>query len=182
VLRPRNNRGPTATISNAFRQVFPTSGNAAPRSRGARRPGVGIEFARQKEERRRPSRERAQARPGARCTRGLMCQDALSKTHMSIQVQRKQSGLPCSMVLRLISRSPRRDRACLSPSPCGCKRIATRSGGYASTKLETNHGGVRTTRLRRTQLPRSSCAPVVCSQPESDLPALGDNVSSLHPL
>jgi hypothetical protein len=40
-----------------------------------------------------------------------------SKTHTSIQVQRKQSGLPCAMVLRLISCSPRRDRACLPPSP-----------------------------------------------------------------
>jgi len=39
------------------------------------------------------------------------------QTHMSIQVQRKQSGLPCAMVLRLISCSPRRDLACLSPSP-----------------------------------------------------------------
>jgi hypothetical protein len=39
------------------------------------------------------------------------------KTHTSIQVQRKQSGLPCAMVLQLISCSPRRDLACLSPSP-----------------------------------------------------------------
>ena len=39
------------------------------------------------------------------------------KTHMSIQVQRKHSGLPCAMVLQLISCSPRRDLACLSPSP-----------------------------------------------------------------
>jgi hypothetical protein len=29
------------------------------------------------------------------------------ETHTSIQVQRKHSGLPCAMVLRLISRSPR---------------------------------------------------------------------------
>src|SRR3954468_6724462 len=29
------------------------------------------------------------------------------ETHTSIQVQRKQSGLPCAMVLRLIARSPR---------------------------------------------------------------------------
>jgi hypothetical protein len=36
-------------------------------------------------------------------------------THTSIQVQRKQSGLPCAMVLRLISRSPRRS-AFLPPS------------------------------------------------------------------
>jgi hypothetical protein len=50
--------------------------------------------------------ERAQGRPGARCTRGLMCKGS-KKTHMSIQVQRKQSGLPCAMVLQLISCSPR---------------------------------------------------------------------------
>jgi hypothetical protein len=43
--------------------------------------------------------ERAQGKPGARCTRGLMCHDAHSKMHTSIQVQRKQSGLPCAMVL-----------------------------------------------------------------------------------
>jgi hypothetical protein len=41
----------------------------------------------------------------------------IAKTHTSIQVQRKQSGLPCAMVLRLTSCSPRRDRACLPPSP-----------------------------------------------------------------
>jgi hypothetical protein len=32
----------------------------------------------------------------------------IAKAHTSIQVQRKQSGLPCAMVLRLISCSPRR--------------------------------------------------------------------------
>src|ERR1700744_2950099 len=35
---------------------------------------------------------------------------------MSIQVQRKQSGLPCAMVLRLIRALPG-DQAFLSPSP-----------------------------------------------------------------
>src|SRR3954470_18380985 len=34
-------------------------------------------------------------------------QDAQSKTHTSIQVQRKHSCLPRAMVLRLIARSPR---------------------------------------------------------------------------
>jgi len=43
-------------------------------------------------------------------------QDAQSKTHTSIQVQRRQSGLPCAMVLRLISCSPRWP-AFLPPSP-----------------------------------------------------------------
>jgi hypothetical protein len=42
-------------------------------------------------------------------------QTAHKKTHTSIQVQRRQSGLPCAMGLRLISCSPRRP-ALLPPS------------------------------------------------------------------
>ena len=45
----------------------------------------------------RPSEEKAQGRPGARCTRGLVCKSLATRTHTSIQVQRKQSGLPCAM-------------------------------------------------------------------------------------
>ena len=33
--------------------------------------------------------------PGACCTRGLVCNCA-KKTHTSIQVQRKHSGIPCA--------------------------------------------------------------------------------------
>jgi hypothetical protein len=54
-----------------------------------------------------PLRKRAQGKPGARCTRGLACKKD-RKAHTSIQVQRKHSGLPCAMVLRLMSSSPRR--------------------------------------------------------------------------
>ena len=50
--------------------------------------------------------QRAQGKPDARCTRGLVC-NVHKKAHTSIQVQRRHSGLPCAMVLRLISRSPR---------------------------------------------------------------------------
>ncbi len=50
---------------------------------------------------------RAQGMPGARCTRGLVCKME-KKTHTSIQVQRRQSDIPCAMVLRLITCSPRR--------------------------------------------------------------------------
>jgi hypothetical protein len=43
--------------------------------------------------------KRAQGRPGARCTRGLACQNAhWQKAHTSIQVQREHSGLPCAVV------------------------------------------------------------------------------------
>ena len=64
----------------------------------------------------RPIRKRAQGRPGARCTRGLACGLHKSKMHTSIQVQRRASGLPCAMALRLISCSPRRT-GFLPPSP-----------------------------------------------------------------
>ena len=52
--------------------------------------------------------EREQGMPGARCTRGLVCKIAQRNAHTSIQVQRRQSGIPCAMVLRLMPRSPRR--------------------------------------------------------------------------
>jgi hypothetical protein len=52
--------------------------------------------------------QRAQGTPGARCTRDLVCQLHIEKTHTSIQVQAEQSGIPCAMALRLISCSPRR--------------------------------------------------------------------------
>jgi hypothetical protein len=51
-------------------------------------------------------KQRAQGRPGARCTRGLVCIDAQRNAHTSIQVQRKHSGLPCAMALRLIRALP----------------------------------------------------------------------------
>ena len=46
--------------------------------------------------------------PGARCTRGLVCKLHKENAHTSIQVQRRQSGIPCAMALRLMPCSPRR--------------------------------------------------------------------------
>ena len=63
-----------------------------------------------------PRNKRAQGRPGARCTRGLVCNVHQKKTHTSIQVKRKHSGLPCAMARRLIRALPG-DRAFLPPSP-----------------------------------------------------------------
>jgi hypothetical protein len=61
-------------------------------------------------------KERAQGRPGARCTRGLVCTFVHQKTHTSIQVQRRHSGLPCAMVLTVsFMLSP--VTGFLSPSP-----------------------------------------------------------------
>jgi hypothetical protein len=80
---------------------------ATSRSRGAMRPSFASIAALDKN-------KRAQGKPGARCTRGLACNRA-QKTHTSIQVQRRQSGLPCAMVYGLLRALPG-DRAFLPPS------------------------------------------------------------------
>ncbi len=41
-----------------------------------------------------PRKQRAQGRPGARCTRGLACTSVQKKTHTSIQVQRRHPAFP----------------------------------------------------------------------------------------
>ncbi|SHH95364.1 hypothetical protein SAMN05443248_7064 [Bradyrhizobium erythrophlei] len=43
--------------------------------------------------------------PGARCTRGLVC-NVERKAHTSIQVQRRQSDIPCAMVYGLYRALP----------------------------------------------------------------------------
>src|ERR1700709_1847410 len=48
------------------------------------------------------SNQRAQGKPDARCTRGLVCKNCAKNTHTSIQVQRRQSDFPCAVVLTLI--------------------------------------------------------------------------------
>ena len=100
--------------------------------------------------------ERAQGRPGARCTRGLV-RKRWKEAHTSIQVQRKQSGIPCAMALRLIPCSPRR-RIRLVTVAAGL--MADRSGwiDFAADSL-TPATGARITRFCRTHQRRSSCAP-----------------------
>src|SRR6201996_5528565 len=64
-------------------------------------------------------KKRAQGKPGARRTRGLMCPCASKEMlHMSIQVRREHPGLPCAMALRRIRALPG-DPAFLSPSSGG---------------------------------------------------------------
>src|SRR5882672_4696529 len=43
-----------------------------------------------------------------RAAPAVPCAKQVAKTHTSIQVQRRRSDIPCAMVLRLISSSPRR--------------------------------------------------------------------------
>jgi hypothetical protein len=75
--------------------------NMSPRSRDTLRPSFANSFA--------PSKKRGRREDRVRAAPAVSRAKANKKTHTSIQVQRKQSGLPCAMVLQLISCSPRRD-------------------------------------------------------------------------
>ena len=81
----------------------------------------------------------------------------VGKAHTSIQVQPKQSGIPCAMGRRLMPWSPR-SRIPLASVTAGL--MVHRSGwiGYATGSLAPATG-VRTTRFCRTQSAPSSCAP-----------------------
>jgi hypothetical protein len=48
-------------------------------------------------------KQREQGMPGARCTRGLVCQLRKQKAHTSIQVSGEHTDIPCAMALRLIT-------------------------------------------------------------------------------
>jgi hypothetical protein len=94
--------------------------DTTPQSRGSIRPRLAIEFPQ-------PSRQRAQGMPGARCTRGLVCNRVI-EAHTSIQ---GSGGIRHSLRngLRLISCSP--GRAGL---------VVTVAGGIASTGLTPASG------------------------------------------
>jgi hypothetical protein len=130
-LTPRNTTGSSAFADDDERR----------RSRDTMRPSHAYPFA---------PKQRAQGRPGARCTRGLMCKDGYSKTHMSIQVQRKQSGLPRAMVLTAyVVLSPATNSSCHRR-----QRIegSSKPGRARKTSADlTPATGARTTRFSRTQ-------------------------------
>ncbi len=94
--------------------------------------------------------QREQGMPGARCTRGLVCKVAQRDAHTSIQVQRRQSGIPCAMVLRLMPCSPRR-RIHLVTVAAGLR--LTRPGWIVLvTDSLTSATDARTTRFCRTRI------------------------------
>src|ERR1700682_2043699 len=79
-------------------------------------------------------------------------QSAQKKAHTSIQVQRRHSGIPCAMVLRLMPCSPRR-RIRLVTVIGGLKALS-RPVGLTKTSADlTPATGARTTRFCRTQQP-----------------------------
>ena len=82
--------------------------------------------------------------------------NAQTKTHTSIQVQRKHSGLPCAVALRLMPCSPRR-RIRLVTVDAGFTAHQIRLDQLATDSLAPATG-VGTTRFCRTHQRRSSCA------------------------
>src|SRR5258708_16183563 len=60
----------------------------------------------------------------------VSCATVHKKTHTSIQVKRRQSGIPCAMVLRLISCSPRRPGflATVAPEKLASQELDTSVG------------------------------------------------------
>ncbi len=81
-------------------------------------------------------------------------QKVVESAHTSIQVQRRQSGIPCAMALRLMPRSPRRRiRLVTVVGEYGWSKPGW--ADFASANL-TPATGARTTRFYRTQQHRSS--------------------------
>ena len=135
----------------AFALAMTAASDTTPRSRGAMRPRF-VKIVR-------PRVKRAQGMPGARCTRGLVC-NVCEETHTSIQVQRRHSGIPCAMALRLMPRSPRR-RIRLVTVADGLNGLS-KPGWVDDTSANlTPATGARTTRFCRTHQRRSSCAPLI---------------------
>jgi hypothetical protein len=94
---------------------------------------------------------RAQGRPGARCTRGLMCQDAHSKKRTrAYRFSGSSPAFPAQWLYGLY-------RALPGETWLACHRRPQEA--RASCEFDTCHRGVRTTRLCHTlQLPSSVAA------------------------
>jgi hypothetical protein len=123
---------------------------------------------------RRGSREcRVRAAPAVSCAK------VHKETHTSIQVQRKHSGIPRAMVLRLISRSPRR-RIRLVTVAAGLMAVPIRLDRSRHRQLGTSNGcrdhtvlpyaesAVRPARSRsltRNSPREQSCAPTLLRPP-----------------
>jgi hypothetical protein len=68
--------------------------------------GLPSNSAQKQRGRTRPSMRRARGRPGARCTRGLVCGEAQKSLHTSIQVKRRHPAFPAQWFDGLYVLSP----------------------------------------------------------------------------
>src|SRR5258707_4179396 len=87
-----------------------------------------------------------------RAAPAVSCAKLCEETHTSIQVQRRQSGIPCAMALRLMARSPRRRIRLVTV--IGGLAVLSRPVGLTKSSADlTPATGARTTRFCRTQPP-----------------------------
>jgi hypothetical protein len=100
-------------------------------------------------------KDRGRREDRVRAAPAVSCAKAVKKTHMSIQVQRKHSGLPCAMVLQLISCSPRRDLG-LFVTVVPKKRELPKNLTPAIGASGPHDFAVRFSRARQSQLSRPS--------------------------
>jgi hypothetical protein len=101
-----------------------------------------------------PQKRRGRREDRVRAAPAVSRARVVRKTHTSIQVQRRQSGLPCAMVLQLISCSPRRDLACLSPS--SPRSLLLRNSTPATGASGPHDFAVRFSHARQSQPSRPS--------------------------
>jgi len=100
------------------------------RSRRAIRPSRWINF---------PSKREGAGNAGCALHPRSRVQDCAKNAHTSIQVQRRQSDIPCAMALRLMPCSPRR-RIRLVTVAAGLMAIPTRSDRISHRQLDTSNG------------------------------------------
>jgi hypothetical protein len=94
------------------------SPHTPPRSRDSIRPSFANSFTLKKRKRaQRDPQERAQGRPGARCTRGLACKGSKQKRTRAYRFSGSSPAFPARWCYSLFRALPGETRACLSPSP-----------------------------------------------------------------
>jgi hypothetical protein len=108
-----------------------------------------------------PQKKRAQGRPGARCTRGLMCQDAQSKN------AHEHTGSAETLRPSLRNGFTAYLRALPGETWLACHRRSRDAKHHH--ELNTSHRGVRTTRLCRPHQPRSSVATFASTAPRPNV-------------
>ena len=106
-----------------------------------------------------PSIQRAQGRPGARCTRGLVCNECTRKRTRAYRFSGDTPAFPAQWLYGLLRALPGDQDLLVTVIP----------EKLASQELEANLEAFRTTRLRRTQAARPSRAPPTSTASRPDV-------------
>jgi len=120
-----------------------------------------------------PSKQRAQGMPGARCTRGLVCNRHKKHAHEHTG-SAEASDIPCAMALRLISCSPRSGRARCHRRRRNCfHRLDASIGASGPHDFTVRFCAVRQRHIRVHRIPSRACddreTPLVPGRDEIDI-------------